>query len=298
MSYGRFLAALHPEDRERTDAAVRACLESGGQRDYDIEYRTVWPDGAVRWIQAKGSATFEKGQPVRMAGLALDITERKQAEAERERLLAEEQQARETAEAATRAKDEFLAVVSHELRTSLTAILGYTRMTRSNPHDAAQVARNCEIIERSAKTQQQLIEDLLDTARIISGKLKLEVAPTDLRLVLEDAVEVTRAAAEAKRIDLVTRLDDASQEILGDAARLRQIVWNLLQTSPSRCHCARHRSPRTCRRHAPSPKSAANREPFRWKICRGLTARACWWWTIRKRRERWSPPRSANGARR
>jgi PAS domain S-box-containing protein len=80
MSYERFLAALHPEDRERTHAAVRACLDNGGKEAIDIEYRTVWPDGAIRWIQAKGSATFDGSRPVRMAGIALDITGRKSAE--------------------------------------------------------------------------------------------------------------------------------------------------------------------------------------------------------------------------
>jgi PAS domain S-box-containing protein len=89
MSYERFLAAVHPDDRERTDRAVRACLESGGQKDYDVEFRTLWPEETVRWIRGKGNATFEDGKPVRMAGLALDITERKQHE-ERENLLVRE----------------------------------------------------------------------------------------------------------------------------------------------------------------------------------------------------------------
>jgi PAS domain S-box-containing protein len=80
MSYARFLEAVHPEDREYTDKAVRACLESGGERDYDIEYRTLWPCGTIRWIHAKGSATFGQNRPLRMAGIALDITSRKEAE--------------------------------------------------------------------------------------------------------------------------------------------------------------------------------------------------------------------------
>ncbi|MGE0132781.1 MAG: PAS domain S-box protein [Blastocatellales bacterium] len=221
----------HPEDSE-ADREQMARFMRGEDLPYETEKRYVRKDGRVVWVHVSASVVRDAAGKFRYtAGVIEDITERKWAEAELEQLLAEEQQARETAEVATRAKDEFLALVSHELRTPLTAILGYARITRSNPHDAAQVARNCEIIERSAKTQQQLIEDLLDTARIISGKLKLEVAPTDLRLVLEDAVAVTRTAAEAKRIDLVARLNDAPQEIFGDAARLRQIVWNLLQNA-------------------------------------------------------------------
>jgi signal transduction histidine kinase/ActR/RegA family two-component response regulator len=199
---------------------------------YSFEYRIIRPDGSVRWIYAKGSTIRdESGRPVRMIGINMDMTERKQAEAERERLLAEEQRLREAAEAATRAKDEFLAVVSHELRSPLNAVLGYVRMTRAKSHDATVVARNCEVIERHARMQQKLIEDLLDTARVISGKLKLELAQADLRLVLEEAVEIVRPAAEAKRIELATRFGKAPRQLLCDAARLRQVVWNLLQNA-------------------------------------------------------------------
>ena len=166
-----------------------------------------------------------------LARQAADLIERKQVEAERERLLEQEQLLRQTAEAHNRAKDEFLSVVSHELRGPLNSILGYTRLTRANPHNAALVARYAEIIERNAKTQQRMTEDLLDTARIISGKLKLEPAPADLRLVLEDALTVVQLAAEAKQIELATPLGDEPVEIVGDAMRLQQVVWNLLQNA-------------------------------------------------------------------
>jgi signal transduction histidine kinase/ActR/RegA family two-component response regulator len=166
-----------------------------------------------------------------LARQAADLIERKQVEAERELLLEQEQRLRHTAEAHNRAKDEFLSVVSHELRGPLNSILGYTRLTRANPHKAELVARYAEIIERNAKTQQQMTEDLLDTARIISGKLKLEPAPADLRLVLEDALTVVQLAAEAKQIELAAPLGDEPVEIVGDAMRLQQVVWNLLQNA-------------------------------------------------------------------
>ena len=166
-----------------------------------------------------------------LARQAADLIERKQVEAERERLLEQEQLLRQTAEAHNRAKDEFLSVVSHELRGPLNSILGYTRLTRANPHKVELVARYAEIIERNAKTQQQMTEDLLDTARIISGKLKLEPAPADLRLVLEDALTVVQLAAEAKQIELAAPLGDEPVEIVGDAMRLQQVVWNLLQNA-------------------------------------------------------------------
>jgi signal transduction histidine kinase len=166
-----------------------------------------------------------------LARQAADLIERKQVEAERERLLEQEQRLRQTAEAHNRAKDEFLSVVSHELRGPLNSILGYTRLTQANPHNAELVARYAEIIEHSAKTQQRMTEDLLDTARIISGKLKLEPAPADLRLVLEDALTVVRLAADAKQIELAAPLGDEPVEIVGDAMRLQQVVWNLLQNA-------------------------------------------------------------------
>ncbi len=157
--------------------------------------------------------------------------ERARVEAERAHLLTEAQRLRAIAEAATLAKNEFLAVVSHELRNPLNSMLGYARLMRANPHDAAQVANYAEIVERNARMQQQLIEDLLDTARIISGKLKIETAPTDLRLVLADALAVVRAAAEAKQIELRATLGDEPQSLIGDAARLQQVAWNLLQNA-------------------------------------------------------------------
>jgi PAS domain S-box-containing protein len=230
-TYEDWKKQVHPEDLPGAKDMVQRAL-ADPDTPYSFEYRIIRPDGSVRWIYAKGSTIRdESGRPVRMIGINMDVTDRKQAEAERERLLAEEQRLREAAEAAAQAKDEFLAVVSHELRSPLNAILGYLRMTRAKSNDAAVVARNCEIIERHARMQQKLIEDLLDTARVISGKLKLELAPADLRLVLEEAVEVVRPAAEAKGIDLATRVGRAPKQLLCDAARLRQVVWNLLQNA-------------------------------------------------------------------
>ena len=171
------------------------------------------------------------GAIIGLRGAAWDISERKRAEAEREFLLAQEQELRAKAEAATRSKDEFLSVVSHELRNPLNSILGYTRLARAQASDAATVVHYCDIIERSARMQQQLIEDLLDTARIISGKLKIEAAPTDLRVVLEEALSVVRPAAEAQKINLIARPGDEPVMVIGDAARLRQIAWNLLQNA-------------------------------------------------------------------
>jgi PAS domain S-box-containing protein len=158
-----------------------------------------------------------------------DITERKQAEAEHERLM-QEQIARAAAEAANRSKDEFLAMVSHELRAPLTAILGYTRMLRSGsgPVERDAINKATAVVERSAKAQLRIIEDLLDSARVIAGKLRIELEPVDLVPVLEAALDTAAPAAEAKGVNLVANFGPLPGQMLGDSTRLQQIVWNLL----------------------------------------------------------------------
>jgi PAS domain S-box-containing protein len=156
-----------------------------------------------------------------------DITALKQAEAEREQL-AHEQVARASAEAANRSKDEFLAMVSHELRSPLNAILGYSRMLRSGPVDRDAINKATAVIEHSAKAQLQIIEDLLDSARIITGKLRIELEPIDLVPVLAAALDTVRPIAEAKEVSLAADFGLAPEETLGDSTRLQQVVWNLL----------------------------------------------------------------------
>ncbi|HUQ32433.1 MAG TPA: ATP-binding protein [Pyrinomonadaceae bacterium] len=133
-----------------------------------------------------------------------------------------------TAEAASRAKDDFLATVSHELRTPLTPILGFARMLRSSQLDANGQERALASIERNAELQSHLIEDILDFARIIAGKLRLEVQPVDPAVVVEAAVDVVRPAALAKDVRLQVVLDPGAGPVSGDAGRLQQVIWNLL----------------------------------------------------------------------
>jgi signal transduction histidine kinase/CheY-like chemotaxis protein len=133
-----------------------------------------------------------------------------------------------TAEAASRAKDDFLATVSHELRTPLTPILGFARMLRSGQLDANGMERALASIERNAELQSHLIEDILDFARIIAGKLRLEVQPVDPAVVVEAAVDVVRPTALAKNVRLQVVLDPGAGPVSGDASRLQQVVWNLL----------------------------------------------------------------------
>jgi len=147
------------------------------------------------------------------------------------RLFSLSQTERRRAEEANRAKDEFLAVVSHEVRTPLNAILGWSRMLLTGALTAEQRERALSTIERNARTQAQLIDDLLDVSRIITGKLRIEVAPVELVKVIEAAVDVVRPAADAKEVRIQSILDGTAGPLMGDADRLQQVVWNLLSNA-------------------------------------------------------------------
>jgi signal transduction histidine kinase/ActR/RegA family two-component response regulator len=145
--------------------------------------------------------------------------------------LAREKAARAEAEANARAKDEFLAVVSHELRTPLSAMLGWAEVLRSRRPGDPIYERALQTIERNAELQSKLIEDLLDTARILSGKLSIEAQPLYLDAILEESLDVVRPTAEAKDIELIVTFESAPGPILGDANRLQQVFWNLLSNA-------------------------------------------------------------------
>ncbi|HEV7376985.1 MAG TPA: PAS domain S-box protein [Pyrinomonadaceae bacterium] len=162
--------------------------------------------------------------------IALGI-EHKWVEEERTRLLASEQEARREAESANRLKDEFLATVSHELRTPLTAIMGWAHLLRAGQIDAKGAGNALETIERNARAQSQLIDDLLDVSRIITGKLRLDVRQIDPSSFIESAIEALHPAAEAKDIRIQKVMDTGVISVAGDPARLQQVVWNLLSNA-------------------------------------------------------------------
>jgi PAS domain S-box-containing protein len=147
------------------------------------------------------------------------------------RLYEAAQKARAAAETANRMKDEFLATVSHELRTPLNSMLGWASMLRTGRLDAEQQERALEIIERNAKSQEQIIEDILDVSRVITGKLRLETELIDLRHIVEAGIDSARPSAEAKHIRLETHFDEGVGCVLGDAHRLQQVIWNLLSNA-------------------------------------------------------------------
>ncbi len=164
--------------------------------------------------------------------LRLEIEQRKQAEAERETLLGLERAARADAEHASKMKEEFVATLSHELRTPLNAILGYaTLMREENAEGDEELSKKIEVIERNALAQKRLIEDLLDTNRIISGKLRLDVQPVELGAVIESALDTLRPVAMSKGVRLGKVTPGNTVTIRGDPARLQQVIWNLVNNS-------------------------------------------------------------------
>ena len=171
------------------------------------------------------------GRPVGRVWTFRDITEHRRAAEERRHLLEGEQFARGEAERANSMKDAFLATVSHELRTPLNAILGWAHLLRTGSMSEAQIHRGIEVIERNARAQSQLIEDLLDMSRIVSGKMRLDIQSVDPGAFIEAAIETVRPAAEAKGVRLSTLLDPGAGPVNGDPSRLQQVVSNLLSNA-------------------------------------------------------------------
>lgn len=168
--------------------------------------------------------------PIGITGAAVDISDRKQLELERERLWQQEKDARQKAEQANRVKDEFLAILSHELRSPLNPILGWSKLLQMRTFDAERTAAALATIERNALLQTQLIDDLLDVAKILRGRLSLQTTPVNLRWVIEGAIDTVQTAANAKNILLHPVLNPVGQ-VSGDSTRLQQIVWNLLSNA-------------------------------------------------------------------
>ncbi len=227
-----FFERIHADDRERVRGEIEATLS--GSSAYETEYRTVSPEtGAEKWIRAIGRVfSDDGGKPIGFDGITIDVTARKNAEVEREALLASERAARTEAERVSRMKDEFLATLSHELRTPLNAIVGWSQIlggdSKPNPADLAE---GLKVIGRNARVQAQLIEDLLDMSRIISGKVRLNVQPVDLSEVIDAAVASVAPGAEAKGIRIQKVIEPLASPVMGDPSRLQQIVWNLLSNA-------------------------------------------------------------------
>ncbi|HEX4341592.1 MAG TPA: ATP-binding protein [Polyangiaceae bacterium] len=215
---------MHPDDLPRVMEQRDALQRGEPAQRFEARYRRR--DGTYRWIS--WSAVSEQGTTF---GFGRDVTEDRALGDARVKLLEEQGHARAAAESANRAMDQFLATVSHELRTPLNAMLGWTRLMRNNQVSDAQRPKALETIERNAVAQSQLIEDLLDVSRIISGQMRLDVVPIELGSIIEAAIDTMRPAANAKQIRLGSVLDPRGGHVVGDAARLQQVVWNLLSNA-------------------------------------------------------------------
>jgi PAS domain S-box-containing protein len=258
MSWDAMSELLHKEDRQMARAAVDEALAK--HTDYDVEYRVMRDGNSEAWVSSKGRGIYaDNGTIVGMLGFVQDISARKsneetlrnqaeelrtlndsvtrlyqtatKARAEAEKAAAENERLYRQAEDSSRLKEEFLATISHELRTPLSAILGWARMLRMGQLSPENSAKALDTIERNARAQAQLVDDLLDVSRIITGKLRMDVRPSDPSSFIDAAVEAVRPAAEAKGVRVQKVVDTGPISIPGDPVRLQQVVWNLLSNA-------------------------------------------------------------------
>jgi PAS domain S-box-containing protein len=242
---GTSIMRLIPTDRLEEETVILSRIRRGERLDH-FETVRLAKDGRRLNLSLTISPIMDaSGHVIGASKVARDITERKKAEealkkameeaeaANRERLqlLDSEREARSQAERASRMKDEFLATLSHELRTPLNAVLGWANILRLGKHQGEELMQGLDIIERNARVQAQIIEDLLDMSRIISGKVRLEVEWIELATVLNESIETLRSTAQAKGVRLQAALDPFAGPISGDPSRLQQVFWNLLNNA-------------------------------------------------------------------
>ncbi|HEX3184591.1 MAG TPA: ATP-binding protein [Pyrinomonadaceae bacterium] len=242
---GKSVTILIPPDHIDEEPAILARLRAGNRIEH---YETVRRKKDGRLIDISLTVSPIKGPNGQIVGaskIARDITEQRQARksldaayaaaerarAEAEEAAAEKERMFQKAEESSRLKEEFLATISHELRTPLSAILGWTRMLRLGQLSTEEQAKALDTIERNARAQAQLIDDLLDVSRIVTGKLRMDVRPSDPTSFIDAAVEAVRPAAEAKGVRMQKVMDTGAVSIPGDPVRLQQVVWNLLSNA-------------------------------------------------------------------
>jgi PAS domain S-box-containing protein len=219
-TFERVLEDVHPEDRPRVEAAIARAVER--REPYDVEYRLPRSDGSEVWVQGKGQVFCDPaGRPVRMAGVCMDVTDRKQAAEELRR-------AKEAAEAANRAKSEFLANISHELRTPMNAIIGMADLALCE--QLSPLVRDyLGTAKESADVLLRLLNDLLDYSKIEAGKFVLDAAPLELRASIREALKTLSARAKEKGLTLSCEVaPEVPDALVGDAVRLQQVLYNLV----------------------------------------------------------------------
>jgi PAS domain S-box-containing protein len=210
---------IHHDDRDRVVTSIHQAIEGG--KPYDIEYRVIGADGAVRWVESKGRVEYENGHAVRMTGICMSVTGRKEAEFAR---LAD-------AHEANLLKDQFLATLSHELRSPLNAIIGWIHVLEQDAELPERLCHAIDIVKRNANLQAQLIEDILDVSRIITGKLTIEPQTLDIASLVETTLGGLLPAAAVKQIQLTLEMPDDLPIVQGDPKRLQQILGNVISNA-------------------------------------------------------------------
>ena len=228
---GQRITLIIPRERWPEEDEVLARVRKGESIDHFDTVRERKNGERIDVSLTVSPVKDARGRIIGASKIARDVSDRKRAEAERATLLQTVQQAREEAEELNRSKDQFLAMLSHELRTPLNAIFGWARMLQSAAMDEVTSRRAIDAILRNATAQVQLVEDLLDVSRIITGKMRLDVQSLDLKSVIESALDAVQPAASAKGLKIETVLDPNAGPVVGAADRLRQVVWNLLMNA-------------------------------------------------------------------
>jgi PAS domain S-box-containing protein len=228
---GRHISLIIPEERRGEESEVLARLVRGERIDHFETVRRAKDGRRVDISLTVSPLRNSAGRIIGASKVARDITERRRLERERQSLLERAEEARAEAEALNRSKDQFLATLSHELRTPLNAIYGWARMLDAGRLDEAALRRATEAILRNAAAQVQLIEDLFDVSRVITGNMRLDVRPLQIAAVLEAALDSVRPAAAAKGVHLETVLDPHAGAMMGDPGRIQQVAWNLLMNA-------------------------------------------------------------------
>jgi len=219
----RIMRTVHPDDRSRIEDAVVEAVKSGV---YEAEYRAVRPNGSVVWITERGRV-FSDADGERLVGISRDVTSERESSTERERLLKSEREARDEAERQSRLKDEFLATLSHELRTPMNAILGWLSILESGK-PIRDLRSALGVIGRNAQMQARLIDDLLDMNRLTSGNVRLEMTRVEVRSLVQATLQGLQPAADAKDVQVLAFVEQTVGEVFADSRRLQQILWNLV----------------------------------------------------------------------
>jgi len=230
ISYKQVISAIHPEDRAFVEEFLRQSREDGTK--FEEEFRVVYKDHSIEWICAEGRSFLdETGSPQRMLGVVQKITKQKESAAELAKVYEREKKALDEAVEANRAKDLFLAVISHELRSPLNAIQGWSKILLTKELDEKTRINALETIERSARFQTKLINDLVDSSRVASGKLKLEYRPYSLFDIVEASYNGQKPTAESRGVELIFNSNTKDVTVFGDPGRLQQVFSNLISNA-------------------------------------------------------------------